>query len=1133
MAYQPKSYRKFVATAATATLVATAVTPAFAAENLPFKDVNQNYAKAVGELYSKGIVNGISKTEFGTYKTIKRGDAAVIIARALNLDTKNAPDAGFKDVNSKIKGAVNALVAKGIISGVSKDKFNPDATLTRGQTAKILVNAFNLSKYAKKTPFTDLTSTFKPYVEALYGAGVTSGKGTTYGTNENITRGDFVNLLYKAQNVNPAPVAESIKPIDDITVDEGTKLEDVKLPEKVTVVYSDKSEKEASVKWDTSKVDTSKPGTYKVEGTVDGTKLTASVNVVVKEVAKAESIKPIDDITVDEGTKLEDVKLPEKVTVVYSDKSEKEASVKWDTSKVDTSKPGTYKVEGTVDGTKLTASVNVVVKAVAPKVESVSAIGAKKLEVKFNKAVDDTKAKFEVKKAGITANISKVTFADDKKSAILELSTKLTKGEYTVNVTGLADQALSNSVTVDDEHVAKIEILSDTAVLDDNAQQPKATVAYKVENQYGEDITKTTSLQTNDNNKISLANGVATITLDTNAKVGDKVPLTLIDVDTATSASKVLTLSSAATVSDVAISGIYNKDGKTLNEDSDLSKDDFYLLVDVKDQYGNTITDPTKAAKGLIKSQSNPTVVGTAGTGNNVSFTSLKINGETKLGLKLTGPVKAGDNKVTLISTTSGKTATYDISVSETTRTDAVTLSQPSLAVAREDVLVPVSVFDKQGKAVTDTKILNDSTKGVAISLNGHDLPTPFVTQDNAVYVKIPKDKLETDGIYSLVAQSSTFKVSTLTLNVKKAAEPTVIRGLKSTVSSTLKAGTHKQIDVSDLVIEDQYGRVMDSAKVKAGLTGGKKIVVKDVDTNSNVVTFVGDITSSTTATLTAGSTNGTEKLQFVLNYGTKDILSSTAEVTFRVTDGSEYVSYQMDDIGTVYDEAGASKSDNNAYDKEIKVYGVLADGSKVQLDPKEYTVKSSLADLATDAADGVIDTANGSTPYSPTYPSNPAADVKEETLTVTINATGQEFTKTVTFSKVAPKATAVKVVDTDDVKDDALTSITYKPSADSDNTFSIADLTTGSSTGYNLVVTDQYGVSVVATPSTGAVTFPDKTAVADPTLTIVPVKGSIKITDNGLATATVDKTSVQAGEEFDVTINAGGSKTTVRVVAE
>ncbi len=843
--------------------------------------------------------------------------------------------------------------------------------------------------------------------------------------------------------------------------------------------------------------------------------------------AKAESIKPIDDITVDEGTKLEDVKLPEKVTVVYTDKSEKEASVKWDTSKVDTSKPGTYKVEGTVDGTDLKASVNVVVKAVAPKVESVSAVGAKKLEVKFNKSVDDSKAKFEVKKASITANISKVTFADDKKSAILELSTKLTKGEYTVNVTGLADQALSNSVTVDDEHVAKIEILSDTAVVDNNEQPTKATVAYKVENQYGEDITKTTSLQTNDNNKISLANGVATITLGTNAKVGDKVPLTLIDVDTATSASKVLTLSSAATVSDVAISGIYNKDGKTLNEDSDLSKDDFYLLVDVKDQYGNTITDPTKAAEGLIKSQSNPTVVGTAGTGNNVSFTSLKINGETKLGLKLTGPVKAGDNKVTLISTTSGKTATYDISVSETTRTDAVTLSQPSLAVAKEDVLVPVSVFDKQGKAVTDTKILNDSTKGVAISLNGHDLPKPFVTQDNAVYVKIPKDKLETDGIYSLVAQSSTFKVSTLTLNVKKAAVPTVIRGVNSDFSTTLLKTTTKNISVDDLVVEDQYGRVMSADDVKAYLNSNNaKIVVKDTDSTSSSAIEVknSDITANTSAVIN-GVNKGNEKLQFVLNDGKNDIPSSTADVTFRVTDGTEYASYTVEDIGTVYHEAGAKAADADAYDKEIKVYGVLPDGSKVQLDPtKDFTVTSSNVDVENDAADGTIDANNT---LNLTY----AKDANEVVVpvTITINANGQEIKKDVTFSKVAPKVQSVAVVKGNATKSSPVSTV----SIDNKKDFSVASLTTGSDSSYNIVVTDQYGVKTLAT-TTGVVTFPDNTSVGQPNVTIIPVKGTLDITNNGTKTATVKSGSLTSGTEFDVKLTyAGGATTTVHVVVQ
>ncbi|WP_240371389.1 hypothetical protein [Anoxybacteroides rupiense] len=765
----------------------------------------------------------------------------------------------------------------------------------------------------------------------------------------------------------------------------------------------------------------------------------------------------------------------------------------------------------------------------------VSAIGAKKLEVKFNKAVDPTKAKFDVKKAGITVNVSNVVFASDNKSATLELSTKLTKGEYVVNVTGVSNETLTKSVQVEDEKVASIEILSDVAVVDNTTNPTKATVAYQVKNQYGEDITKTTSLTTNDPTNIVAANGVVTVTLSGTPKVGDKLPVTLIHVDSATTASKVVTLSAASTVTDITVSGVYNKDGKQLNEDSNLSSDSFYLLVDLKDQYGNTITNETLAESGLIKAQSNPTVVGTAGTGSNVDLTPLTIDGKQRLGIKLTGPVQAGENLVTLISTTSGKSATYKISVAETTRTDAVTLSSPALAVANEDIFVPATVLDKDGKAITDVKVLNDATKGVKVSYNGNPVSNAFVLKDNGVYVKIPAATVTTDGVFALVAQSSTYKVATLTLNVKKAAEPTVIRGLKSTVSPTLKAGTPKQIDVSDLVIEDQYGRVMDSAKVKAGLTGGKKIVVKDVDTNSNVVVPTGDITSTTTATLTAGTTNGTEKLQFVLNDGTKEILSSTAEVTFRVTDGTEYVSYQVDDIGTVYDESGASKNDDNAYDKAIKVYGVLADGSKVQLDPNEYTVKSSLDDLASDvAADGVIDTAVSGTPYSPTYPSNPAADVKEETLTVTINATGQEFTKTVTFSKVAPKVTSVKVVDTKDVKDDALTSVVYKPSNDSDGTFSLADLATGATTGYNLVVTDQYGVSVVATTTTGEVTFPDTTTVAAPTLTIVPVKGSITIANNGLATATVDKTTVQAGEEFDVTITyAGGAKATVRVVAE
>lgn len=85
-----------------------------------------------------------------------------------------------------------------MISGVTKTQFKPGQILSRGAMAKFLVTAYELEKHAKQTPFTDASGEFKPYIEALYETGITSGKThTSYGTNLNITRGEFANLLYR------------------------------------------------------------------------------------------------------------------------------------------------------------------------------------------------------------------------------------------------------------------------------------------------------------------------------------------------------------------------------------------------------------------------------------------------------------------------------------------------------------------------------------------------------------------------------------------------------------------------------------------------------------------------------------------------------------------------------------------------------------------------------------------------------------------------------------------------------------------------------------------------------------------------------------------------------------------------
>src|SRR4051794_38594054 len=198
-----KSLKKFTVSLAAAALIATAVVPVVSAEEQTydlehsFTDVNWRYEEAVNFLYLMEITKGKTPAEFGTYENLKRGDAAVILATALGLDTENAPDAGFTDLNQRVEGAVNALVEEEIVSGYTKDQFKPEEPLSRGAMAKFLVLGFGLTEYAAETPFTDASGVFESYIEALYGSGITQGKTeTSYGTYQEIKRGDFANLLY-------------------------------------------------------------------------------------------------------------------------------------------------------------------------------------------------------------------------------------------------------------------------------------------------------------------------------------------------------------------------------------------------------------------------------------------------------------------------------------------------------------------------------------------------------------------------------------------------------------------------------------------------------------------------------------------------------------------------------------------------------------------------------------------------------------------------------------------------------------------------------------------------------------------------------------------------------------------------
>jgi hypothetical protein len=191
------NHKLFLAASTAIVAVATIAAPVHAASAHPFTDVAPRYDEAISFLYEYDMINGKTATQFGTTQQLTRGDAAVILANAIGVDTENAPDAGFTDLNIRVKGAVNGLAELGIVSGVTKTQYKPNEILSRGAMAKFLVTAFELEEFETETPFTDVGGVFAPYIGALYGTEITSGKTpTSYGTYAHITRGEFAVLLY-------------------------------------------------------------------------------------------------------------------------------------------------------------------------------------------------------------------------------------------------------------------------------------------------------------------------------------------------------------------------------------------------------------------------------------------------------------------------------------------------------------------------------------------------------------------------------------------------------------------------------------------------------------------------------------------------------------------------------------------------------------------------------------------------------------------------------------------------------------------------------------------------------------------------------------------------------------------------
>lgn len=254
MAYTSKNFKKFTVVGATAAMVASAVVPAAAADvNVKnFTDVSKNYTAAVTYLVENGLSNGLTSSKYGIDTEVKRGDAAIILAKALGLQSKTAPASGFTDVPDRAALSINALKEAGIVKGKTATKFGFTDTLKRGEVALMLANAkaYDLKGKIADVKFTDVNDRYKEAVAGMVANGITQGTSATkFGTDNPIKRGDFAIFVYKAETltVEDASFVSAVDAISKtgVTV---TLAKDVEAQTDATVEVKDPAGKVVAVK---------------------------------------------------------------------------------------------------------------------------------------------------------------------------------------------------------------------------------------------------------------------------------------------------------------------------------------------------------------------------------------------------------------------------------------------------------------------------------------------------------------------------------------------------------------------------------------------------------------------------------------------------------------------------------------------------------------------------------------------------------------------------------------------------------------------------------------------------------------------------------------------------------------------
>ena len=482
-----KNYRKFITGAAAVAVVAPVVAPvASLAAEVELTDIaGHTHETAIKSLVGQGVINGFLDNTFRAELDITRGDAAVMIARDLEiLDGKIPAETDVTDLEgtrAEVQEAVAKLVNDGKLSGYPDGSFKPTDKVTRGQMAKFIANAYELELGDGQTNFPDVDSAsdLAKYVDAIAEAKITIGNTDgTFGFGNNINRGQFAEMLYRAQKVEEvvAPAVENVSALNakQMKVEFNTALKKGTTSAQLVAAFSLNNE-------EITKADLSedrKSVVYTLSNTeVDNATLTVNpLNTDLKD-DKDQSIQTAKYVTV---FSFDDVVAPSVEETTYanynSNGTTADVTISFDE---EVSTVGTVSVNGverTLDEAVTTSNSFKLAGLEVGKTYTVDIVGAKDTASPANKAEHLTLS-FTVPAKEVDATIPTVSTSTNGNKLTLNFSEEVTKGKVSIGGTEVA--AADITTTDDKTFVIDVQKANDGAFFATNTNFFKAEVVVK------------------------------------------------------------------------------------------------------------------------------------------------------------------------------------------------------------------------------------------------------------------------------------------------------------------------------------------------------------------------------------------------------------------------------------------------------------------------------------------------------------------------------------------------------------------------------------------------------------------------------------------------------------------------------